>query len=124
MKTFHLPDLGEGLPDGEITKWHVNIGDMIKIDEPLVSIETAKAVVEVPSPYSGKIVKLYGKEGDIIPTGAPLVDVEGEAKKDTGTVAGEIKVGEEIIQEKPTAVGRATGIKVLPAVRALAKKLN
>ncbi|MGD9592151.1 MAG: hypothetical protein AB7V32_06490, partial [Candidatus Berkiella sp.] len=42
-----------------------------------------------------------GKEGDIIPTGAPLVDVEGEAKKDTGTVAGEIKVGEEIIQEKP-----------------------
>ena len=125
MKTFHLPDLGEGLPDGEITKWHVNIGDIIKTDEPLVSIETAKAVVEVPSPFSGKVVKLYGKEGDIIPTGAPLVDVEGGEKKDTGTVAGEIKVGEEIIQEKPTAIsGRTSGIKVLPAVRALAKKLN
>ncbi len=125
MKTFHLPDLGEGLPDGEITKWHVKVGDMVKVDEPLVSIETAKAVVEVPSPFTGKVTKLYGKEGDIIPTGSALVDVEGEEKKDSGTVAGEIKVGDEIISEKATSIsGRATGIKVLPAVRALAKKLN
>jgi pyruvate dehydrogenase E2 component (dihydrolipoamide acetyltransferase) len=125
MKTFHLPDLGEGLPDGEITKWHVNVGDEIKVDDPLVSIETAKAVVEVPSPFSGKVAKLYGAEGDIIPTGSPLVDVEGGEKKDSGTVAGEIKVGNEVIAEKATSIGnRATGVKVLPAVRALAKKLN
>ncbi len=124
MKTFHLPDLGEGLPDGEITKWHVKEGDLIKLDEPLVSIETAKAVVEVPSPFTGKVAKLYGKEGDIIPTGSALVDIEGEAREDTGTVAGEIKVGDEIISEKATSVGKASGIKVLPAVRALAKKLN
>lgn len=124
MKTFHLPDLGEGLPDGEITKWHVNIGDSVKADDPLVSIETAKAVVEVPSPFTGKIAKLYGKEGDIIPTGSPLVDIESEDKKDTGTVAGEIKVGDEIIAERPSTVAGRAGIKVLPAVRALAKKLN
>jgi pyruvate dehydrogenase E2 component (dihydrolipoamide acetyltransferase) len=125
MKTFHLPDLGEGLPDGEITKWHVKVGDTIKVDDPLVSIETAKAVVEVPSPFSGKVAKLYGQEGDIIPTGEPLVDVEGDEKKDSGTVAGEIKVGNEVIAEKAMNIGnRATGIKVLPAVRALAKKLN
>ncbi|MBS0286776.1 MAG: 2-oxo acid dehydrogenase subunit E2 [Proteobacteria bacterium] len=124
MKTFHLPDLGEGLPDGEITKWHVKEGDLIKIDDPLVSIETAKAVVEVPSPFTGKVVKLYGKEGEIIPTGAPLVDVLGEAKKESGTVAGEIKVGEEIISEKAATISGRAGIKVLPAVRALAKKLN
>lgn len=125
MKTFHLPDLGEGLPDGEITEWHVKEGDTVKVDEPLVSIETAKAVVEVPSPYSGKIAKLYGKAGDIIPTGSPLVDIDAGERKDSGTVAGEIKVGTEILTEKAVSVSnRATGIKVLPAVRALAKKLN
>lgn len=125
MKTFHLPDLGEGLPDGEITEWHVKEGDTVKVDEPLVSIETAKAVVEVPSPYSGKVAKLYGQPGDIIPTGAPLVDIDAGERQDSGTVAGEIKVGTEILTEKAISVSnRATGIKVLPAVRALAKKLN
>lgn len=124
MKTFHLPDLGEGLPDGEIAKWHVKEGDFIKLDEPLVSIETAKAVVEVPSPFSGKVAKLHGKEGDIIPTGSPLVDFEGEEKRESSTVAGEIKVGEEILNEKAMSISGRGGVKVLPAVRALAKKLN
>jgi pyruvate dehydrogenase E2 component (dihydrolipoamide acetyltransferase) len=124
MSTFLLPDLGEGLPDGEIAKWHVKEGDVIKVDDPLVSIETAKAVVEVPSPFSGKVAKLYGKEGDIIPTGSPLVDFEGE-KKESSTVAGEIKEGNEILTEKAVSIsGRSGGIKALPAVRALAKKLN
>lgn len=126
MKTFHLPDLGEGLPDGEIIKWYVKVGDNIKSDDPLVSIETAKAVVEVPSPYTGNIKKLYGKEGDIIPTGSPLVDFELPSKEEKGsTVAGEIKTGNEILTEKALPVSKsAQGIKVLPAVRALAKKLN
>lgn len=125
MKTFHLPDLGEGLPDGEITKWHVNEGDLIQIDEPLVSIETAKAIVEVPSPFTGKVAKLHGKEGDIIPTGAPLVDFESQEKKESSTVAGEIKVGTEILTEKATPIANALGNKkALPAVRAFAKKMN
>lgn len=125
MKTFHLPDLGEGLADGEITKWHVNVGDSIQVDEPLVAIETAKAVVEVPSPYAGKVTKLYGAQGDVILTGAPLADFEVAHKEESQTVAGEIKVGNEVLEEKASFVSKAgQGVKALPAVRALAKKLN
>ncbi|MEP6484140.1 MAG: dihydrolipoamide acetyltransferase family protein [Rudaea sp.] len=79
-KTFHLPDLGEGLPDATIVEWFVKQGDTIKLDEPLVSMETAKAVVEVPAPFSGKVAKLYGKNGDVIDTGSALVDVEIDPK--------------------------------------------
>ena len=69
-KTFHLPDLGEGLPDATIVEWYVKEGDVARLDEPLVSMETAKAVVEVPSPVSGKVLKLAGAAGDVIATGA------------------------------------------------------
>ncbi|HDS1032209.1 TPA: E3 binding domain-containing protein, partial [Stenotrophomonas maltophilia] len=75
-KNFNLPDLGEGLPDATIVEWFVKEGDVIKLDEPLVSMETAKAVVEVPSPVSGKVLKLSGAAGDIIPTGAVLASFE------------------------------------------------
>ena len=74
MTTFNLPDLGEGLPEAEIVSWHVAEGDSVKTDDLLVSVETAKAVVEVPSPYTGVIEKLYASAGDIVATGAPLVD--------------------------------------------------
>ena len=76
MKTFNLPDLGEGLPDAEIVEWHVKEGDLIKLDAPLVSMETAKAVVDVPSPYTGTVVKLFGGPGDVIVTGSPLAGFE------------------------------------------------
>ncbi|MEO8804410.1 MAG: biotin/lipoyl-containing protein, partial [Rudaea sp.] len=76
IKTFHLPDLGEGLPDATVVEWHVKLGDQIKLDAPLVSMETAKAVVDVPSPYTGKVAKLYGAAGDVIETGAALADFE------------------------------------------------
>lgn len=129
MKIFNLPDLGEGLPDAEIVKWHVAVGDTIKQDEPLVSMETAKAVVEVPSPYSGSILKLHGKAGDIIQTGSPLVEFEAkdsvQQRPDTGTVAGKIEVGDKVVTEQATSISKKPGgVKVLPAVRALAKKLN
>ncbi|HBZ46304.1 MAG TPA: branched-chain alpha-keto acid dehydrogenase subunit E2, partial [Stenotrophomonas sp.] len=75
-KNFHLPDLGEGLPDATIVEWFVKEGDVITLDEPLVSMETAKAVVEVPSPFSGKVLKLAGGAGDIIPTGSVLAQFE------------------------------------------------
>ncbi|MCL1523046.1 2-oxo acid dehydrogenase subunit E2 [Xanthomonas nasturtii] len=71
-KNFHLPDLGEGLPDATIVEWFVKEGDNVRLDDPLVSMETAKAVVEVPSPFSGTVVKLAGAAGDIIVTGAVL----------------------------------------------------
>src|SRR5512146_1184534 len=80
IKTFHLPDLGEGLPDGTVVEWFVKEGDSVRLDAPLVSVETAKAVVEVPSPYSGKVVRLHGRAGDVIDTGAALIDIEIDPK--------------------------------------------
>ena len=149
MKTFNLPDLGEGLPEAEIVTWHVKVGDTIKVDQPLLAVETAKAVVDVPSPYTGRIAKLYAGEGEIVQTGKPLVDfdVEGGAKpaaaaaaapapaaaaapapRDSGTVVGNMPSSDELIVET-SIVGRdrrqtSTRVKAAPAVRALAKKLG
>jgi 2-oxoisovalerate dehydrogenase E2 component (dihydrolipoyl transacylase) len=126
MKIFKLPDLGEGLHEAEIVKWHVAAGDEVKTDQPMVSVETAKAVVDIPAPCTGKIVKLYGKPGDIAHIGAPLVAFEGEAgATDAGTVVGKVEVGQKVVAEPPAAPPPATaGIKATPAVRALARKLN
>ena len=79
-KVFHLPDLGEGLPDATIVEWLVKEGGTVKLDEPLVSMETAKAVVEVPSPFSGKLAKVHGKAGDVIATGSALAEFEIDPK--------------------------------------------
>ena len=179
IKTFHLPDLGEGLPDATVVEWLVKEGDIVKLDEPLVSMETAKAVVEVPAPYSGKVTKLHGKAGDVIDTGAALVDVEldpnlpqraeaeatghhhapkpksvgavaaddkkkvvasdegGEIpaggkkpesttrvetiREDAGTVVGAMESSDRVHSEAAAMIG---GVKAVPAVRALAKKLG
>ena len=75
-KQFLLPDLGEGLPDATIVEWYVKVGDTIRLDENLVSMETAKAVVDVPSPVSGKVLKLAGGAGDVIVTGSMLAEFE------------------------------------------------
>jgi pyruvate dehydrogenase E2 component (dihydrolipoamide acetyltransferase) len=81
MKIFKLPDLGEGLQEAEIHEWHVKEGDHVDAEQTLVSVETAKAIVEVPSPFTGRIVKLYGEASDIIKTGEPLVGFEADAKE-------------------------------------------
>ena len=75
-KQFLLPDLGEGLPDATVVEWYVKVGDTIRLDENLVSMETAKAVVDVPSPVSGKVLKLAGGPGDVIVTGTMLAEFE------------------------------------------------
>jgi 2-oxoisovalerate dehydrogenase E2 component (dihydrolipoyl transacylase) len=76
MVIFKLPDLGEGLPEAEIVAWHVHEGDEVTIHQPMVSVETAKAVLEVPSPYTARIKKLHAAIGDIVATGQPLVEFE------------------------------------------------
>jgi pyruvate dehydrogenase E2 component (dihydrolipoamide acetyltransferase) len=169
IKTFYLPDLGEGLPDATVVEWHVKVGDTIKLDAPLCSMETAKAVVDVPSPYTGKVVKLHGAPGDIVETGAALADFEpdpnakqraesqetghhhgpkksvgspapddggkvvasdeggevesnGKAdREDEGTVVGAMVSGSHVHVEQAASIG---GVKAVPAVRALAKKLK
>ena len=177
-KTFKLPDLGEGLPDATIIEWFVKVGDTIRLDESLVSMETAKAVVEVPSPVSGKVLKLAGAAGDIVVTGTMLAEFEidpslpqraegqdtghhhggsdapakgvgsqdpapddrvvasdeggaiqhegtpaakGEARADAGTVVGAMQSSDAV---RSDAVSSAGGVKAMPAVRAMARKLG
>ena len=91
MKYFKLPDLGEGLQDAEIVEWHIKAGDEVKADQLLVSVETAKAIVDIPAPYDGVVVKTFGAEGDILHVGEPLLAYEGEA--DAGTVVGRLEGG-------------------------------
>ncbi len=144
MSIFHLPDLGEGLPDAEIHQWHIKEGDKVETDQLLVSMETAKAVVDVPAPNSGIIKKLYGKQGDTINTGDPLIEFENdvtESKKSNGkaavstaapssaaTVAGSIEVGNTVLKESAMGITPAStqshGIKTLPVIRQLATRLN
>ncbi|WP_335934037.1 dihydrolipoamide acetyltransferase family protein [Streptomyces sp. PTD5-9] len=72
---FRLPDLGEGLTEAEIVRWLVEVGDVVAIDQPVVEVETAKAMVEVPCPYGGVVTARFGEEGAELPVGAPLLTV-------------------------------------------------
>ncbi|MFI2783866.1 dihydrolipoamide acetyltransferase family protein [Streptomyces sp. ALB3] len=72
---FKLPDLGEGLTEAEIVRWLVEVGDVVAVDQPVVEVETAKAMVEVPCPYGGVVTARFGAEGAELPVGAPLLTV-------------------------------------------------
>ena len=76
MPAFLLPDLGEGLTEAEIVTWHVQTGDTVTVDQPIVEVETAKAVVEVPVPFAGRVTALHGQPGDVVAVGEPLVTVD------------------------------------------------
>jgi 2-oxoisovalerate dehydrogenase E2 component (dihydrolipoyl transacylase) len=86
IKDFKLPDLGEGLEEGEIVEWLVAVGDTIELNQEVASIETAKAVVEVPSPYAGRVVELLGEPGDTMEVGKPFVRIDIDVAG--GAVAG------------------------------------
>jgi pyruvate dehydrogenase E2 component (dihydrolipoamide acetyltransferase) len=81
MPAFLLPDLGEGLTEAEIVTWRVQAGDVVAVDQTVVEVETAKAVVEVPVPFAGRVTALHGEPGDVLAVGAPLITVTGA---DTG----------------------------------------
>jgi 2-oxoisovalerate dehydrogenase E2 component (dihydrolipoyl transacylase) len=122
MRVFNLPDLGEGLQEAEIVEWHVKPGDAIDSDQAMVSVETDKAIVEVPAPYAGKVEKLFGAPGDKIHVGAPLVGFEGAAA-DSGTIVGDLGTKSSARQARAASAPR-TEVKATPAVRALARSLN
>jgi len=135
MTLFYLPDLGEGLPDAEIRSWYIHVGDVIKTDEPMVAMETAKAVVDIPVPFSGKVLQLYGKPGDIIKTGTALINIEGEneslVQADKATVVGNLQTSNTLVIESAIGIESAypsitnhSGIRATPAIRALAKKMH
>ncbi|MDH1162023.1 2-oxo acid dehydrogenase subunit E2, partial [Pseudomonas otitidis] len=94
MNYFKLPDLGEGLQDAEIVEWHIKPGDRVHADQLVVSVETAKALVDIPAPRDGVVAKLFGQEGDILHVGEPLLAYEGE-DQDAGTVVGRLDGGGE-----------------------------
>jgi pyruvate dehydrogenase E2 component (dihydrolipoamide acetyltransferase) len=125
MRQFLLPDLGEGLEEAEIVAWHVTQGDHVVTDQPLVSVETDKAVVEVPSPQSGRITRLFGAKGDLVKVGAPLVEFAEAPQADVGAIVGTLEEerGSEPARAPPRAE-RSRPIEVPPAVRVLARKLD
>ncbi len=106
-RVFAMPDLGEGLEEGEIVAWLVNVGDDVVLNQPLVEVETAKATVEIPSPYVGRILTLHGAVGDAVPVGSALV-----------TFA--VVDGADVPKAPPTS----SGVPATPAVRKLAKDLG
>ena len=125
LREFKFPDVGEGIAEGEIVHWLVKEGDWIEEDQDLVQVETDKAVITLHSPFTGKIEKLYGKEGEVIKVGALLTTVQdgGEAapapqaeKTDSGTVVGSLG------EEKEIEIVRS--VLATPAVRALAKQMK
>ncbi|MFD6193935.1 dihydrolipoamide acetyltransferase family protein [Streptomyces sp. NPDC060275] len=109
---FKLPDLGEGLTEAEIVRWLVEVGDVVAVDQPVVEVETAKAMVEVPCPYGGVVTARFGEEGTELPVGAPLVTVAvggaaavgaGPARDSGGGAAG------TPVAETPAAERKAEG---------------
>src|SRR5699024_10871625 len=76
MSEYKLPDVGEGLTEAEIVTWKVKVGDEIKINDVVVEIETAKSLVELPSPYAGVVSALLVPEGETVPVGTPIIRIE------------------------------------------------
>lgn len=123
---FTLPDLGEGITEAEIRKWLVRVGDVVQEHQPVVEVETDKAVVEVPTPRGGKVLSLARGEGETVQVGENLLSIAGEGE--------EVKPGPEPeIQSKPRSVSVVgelpeaeetfqTQVLATPAVRALARE--
>jgi pyruvate dehydrogenase E2 component (dihydrolipoamide acetyltransferase) len=119
---FRLPDLGEGIHEGEIIKWHVQVGDLVQADDPLVDVETDKAAVTIPSPVGGKVVRLGGNVGDTVTVGeviAAIDDAATEAREAPGAAAPEPPVAEAV-------PGRPADrpVPAAPATRRLARELG
>ena len=133
---FHLPDLGEGLIEAEIIVWHVAAGDHVVADQPLVSVETDKAVVEIPAPRSGTVLRLHGEPGDRIEVGALLVEFDS-ARTDSGAIVGDLVGATRSARDHPQVRGEVRGemrgevrgearaeVKASPAARRRARELG
>lgn len=122
---FKFPDVGEGITEGNIVKWHVKEGDYVKADQTLVEVETEKAVVEIPSPVEGTILKLNGAVGETIPVGKVIVVIgeKGEKAKTTETA----EKPKDVAKAHATAVAQtapATNVLATPAIRKLASEMG
>ncbi|MFC8002674.1 dihydrolipoamide acetyltransferase family protein [Streptomyces olivaceus] len=123
---FRLPDLGEGLTEAEIVRWLVEVGDVVAVDQPVVEVETAKAMVEVPCPYGGVVTARFGEEGTELPVGAPLVTVavgtgEDGAAPAAGTEAAASADGESRVAESTGAASTGGESRIAEPVAARAE---
>ncbi|MFJ4368565.1 dihydrolipoamide acetyltransferase family protein [Streptomyces chartreusis] len=137
---FKLPDLGEGLTEAEIVRWLVQVGDVVAIDQPVVEVETAKAMVEVPCPYGGVVTARFGEEGTELPVGAPLITVavgasatDGESEGSGNVLVGygtseaparrrRVRPGEQV-SANGDAVARGVAEGPVPVISPLVRRL-
>src|SRR5712691_9570936 len=122
---FKLPDLGEGLTEGEVARWFVGEGDTIAADDPLVEIQTDKTTVEIPSPAAGTVLRILVGEGQVAPVGAVLVVIGDEGEqllRSVDTEPSELSLADPVVTmvpPEPLAAVRAT-----PLVRRIAQELG
>ena len=120
VESFLVPDLGEGLEDATLTSWSVEVGDVVELNQTLCSLETAKAEVEIPSPYAGRVVERCGDVGDVLPVGSVLVRIDTESAEPQRR--NPVLVGYGADEAMDTSRRRRP--RAAPAVRKLAKDLH
>ncbi|MDE3723387.1 dihydrolipoamide acetyltransferase family protein [Nocardiopsis sp. N85] len=103
IHVFELPDLGEGLTEAEVVKWLVAVGDTVTVDQPVAEVETAKSIVEVPTPYAGVVHELHGAEGEVLAVGGPLISVADDAVVESVTPAAPASADGERYREEERA---------------------
>ena len=87
LHEFRMPDAGEGLTEAEVLSWRVTVGDTVSVNEVLLEVETAKAAVELPSPYAGTVVALLAEPGEVVPVGQPIIQIDDGVDAAAGTGA-------------------------------------
>jgi pyruvate dehydrogenase E2 component (dihydrolipoamide acetyltransferase) len=116
-RQFTLPDLGEGLVDAEVIRWLVQVGDTVAVDQPVVEVESAKATVELPSPFAGVVRELHAEVGTTIEVGAPLLSIESADAAGAGSASGALaEPGEaerdDAVPAAPPEPGESTNVLV------------
>ncbi|GAA1024222.1 MULTISPECIES: dihydrolipoamide acetyltransferase family protein [Amycolatopsis] len=127
MAVFKLPDLGEGLTEAEIVAWHVAVGDTVTVDQTVVEVETAKASVEVPVPFAGRVATLHGAAGEVLTVGSPLITVDSAADfTEPGVVtpegSGNVLIGYGTSQTRTRRARQPRGSKAPASTPAAAPK--
>jgi 2-oxoisovalerate dehydrogenase E2 component (dihydrolipoyl transacylase) len=120
VREFRLPDLGEGLEDAEVVTWRVAEGDPVELNQILLEVNTAKAMVEIPAPWEGVVEKLHAEEGDVVKVGEPLVSIRVEEAAAAGP--GEASAAEQPARPKRQAVLVGYGVEEEPSPAATAAR--
>jgi len=126
LHEFKLPDVGEGLRDGEIVKWHVAVGDAVKVHQVIVDVQTDKAIVEIPAPVTGTVVDLGGDAGDVLSVGQVLATFEAPGESDASEPSGRSLTEEQarVPARGASPMGKPARVRASPAVRKLALELG